>query len=274
MNKESFAINLLKNSYIGDDGAVIGEWVYSKDIFAEDIHFKREWMSLEQIAQKAMLVNISDAIAMNAKPLYALIGTSLPSDFSYKEIKKLSEAFRLTCKEWGVELIGGDTTSGKNLTISITIISKSKNPVFRSGMKRGDLIAHTGELGQSLKGLKALLRGGKLSKEHKFIKPKLRSDFFYRISPFVSSALDISDGLGKDLSRLSEINKLGFKFRCKMEKAQLCSGEEYEMLFSFHPRFYKRILSEAKRTKTPLNIVAKAVRGKYKSPCREHHFKN
>ncbi|MDR2342313.1 MAG: thiamine-phosphate kinase, partial [Campylobacteraceae bacterium] len=68
MDKESFVISQFQNEFIGDDGAVVGKWVYSKDIFAEDIHFKKEWLTLSQIAKKAMLVNISDAIAMNAKP--------------------------------------------------------------------------------------------------------------------------------------------------------------------------------------------------------------
>ncbi len=274
MNKESYAINLLKNPHIGDDGAVIGQWVYSKDIFVQDVHFKLSWMSLEQIATKAMLVNISDAIAMNAKPKYALIGVSIPSSFSYAQIRSLSLAFKATCKDWGIEIIGGDTTSGKSLMISITIISQSKKPVYRYGLKQGDFLAHTGELGQSLQGLKTLLRGGKLGKEHKFIAPKLRADFFYSIAPFVSSALDLSDGLGKDLSRLAKINKMGFSFFKNIPKEKLCSGEEYEMLFSFHPRHLKRIKYEAKRTKTPLYIIAKAHKGKYKCPCKEHHFKN
>lgn len=272
MNKEGFVINSLQNRFIGDDGAVVGEFVYSKDIFAEDIHFKRDWMSLSQIAQKAMLVNISDAIAMNAKPLYALIGVTLPSDFSYKEIGELTDSFKLTCKHWGVWLIGGDTTSGKSLVISITIISKTKNPTLRYGMKKGDLIAHTGDIGTSLKGLKTLLRGGKLSKTHKFITPNLKADFFYKIAPFVTSALDLSDGLGKDLSRLSKINHLGFNFTKKIPKQKLCSGEEYEMLFSFNPRHKKRILNEAKKARVNMDIVANVVRGKYKSPCKEHHF--
>lgn len=273
VDKENFVINSLQNSFIGDDGAVVGEFVYSKDIFAEDIHFKRSWMSLSQIAKKAMLVNISDAIAMNAKPLYALIGVTLPSGFSYSQLKEITTSFKLTCKEWGVELIGGDTTSGKNLVISITIISKTKNPTFRHGMKKGDLVAFTGNIGSSLKGLKTLLRGGKLPKNHKFITPNLKANFFYKIAPFVTSALDLSDGLGKDLSRLSKINRLGFHLKQKIPKEKLCSGEEYEMLFSFNPRHKNRIQNEAKKARICLHVIANAQKGKYKNPCKEHHFK-
>ena len=78
IDKESFFISLFDTKYIGDDGAVIGDTIYSKDLFCEDIHFKREWMSLEEISYKSMLINISDAIVMNAKPLYALIGIKIP----------------------------------------------------------------------------------------------------------------------------------------------------------------------------------------------------
>lgn len=272
MNKEGFVIDCIKSKFIGDDGAVVGDLVYSKDIFAQDIHFKLSWMSLTQIATKAMLVNISDAVAMNAKPLYALIGVTIPKDFSYKELKELTEGFKRICKEWQMELIGGDTTSGKSLVISVTIISKTKNPTLRSGMKDGDLVAFTGELGGSLKGLNVLLRGGKLNKSHRFMYPKLRGEFFYKIAPFVSSALDISDGLGKDLSRLSNINHLGFFFFKKLPKKLLCSGEEYEMLFSFNPKYRQKIIHMAKKSKTPLHIFAKAKKGTFKSPCKEHHF--
>ncbi len=273
MDKESFAISRFKSPYIGDDGAVVGDMVYSKDVFLEDVHFKQGWMSLKQIGSKAMLVNISDVVAMNAKPKYALVGVGIPRHFSKKDISSLAKGFKKVCKSWGIELIGGDTTSSEKLFISITIISKSKKPVYRKGMKKGHLLAYTGDLGQSLEGLQTLLRGGRLGKKHKFIRPNLRSEFFYSIAPYASSAIDISDGLGKELSRLSKINKLGFEFFQNLQSQEMCSGEEYEMLFSFDAKFRKKIQREAKRAKVPLNIFAKAVKGHFESPCEEHHFK-
>jgi len=274
MDKEAFVIAQFSSAKIGDDGAVIGEWVYSKDIFAEHSHFRREWMSLAQIARKSLLVNISDAIAMNAKPRYALIGVTIPSNFTKNELKSLSSSFLKECNNWGVELIGGDTTSGKNLVISITIISQTQNPLWRKGMKDGDLIAHTGNVGESLKGLKTLLRGGKIGKNSRFISPILRADFVYEAAPFMSAGMDISDGIGKDLSRLCKINNLGVSFTCKLSKEQLCSGEEYEMLFSFHPRYLAKLRSISKKTRTPFCIIAQAKKGKFRSPCKEHHFKD
>ena len=75
MNKEDFFIKQFNNNskIIGDDGAVVDEYVYSNDAFFENVHFQKDWFTLKQIARKAMLVNISDAIAMNAKPKYALL---------------------------------------------------------------------------------------------------------------------------------------------------------------------------------------------------------
>ncbi len=272
MDKESFVINCLQNRFIGDDGAVVGEWVYSKDIFAEGVHFKFSFMNLEQIARKAMLVNLSDAIAMNAKPKYALIGITIPKYFKHNELKTLTQAFLKVCQEYGVILIGGDTTSGSSLVISVTVISHTKKPVFRNGLKNGDLLAYTGKIGDSLKGLKTLLRGGRLGKNHKFITPNLKGEFFYKIAPSVNCALDLSDGLGKDLSRLSKINRLGFKFFKPIKKEILSSGEEYEMLFSFSPKYKKRVENIAKKYRVRLNIFAKAIKGAYKNPCKEHHF--
>jgi len=83
MDKENYLISLFKNSFIGDDGAVVGEWVYSKDLFCEDIHFKEKWMSLKQIAKKAMLVNISDAIVMNAHPTSKICPFRTETTFLY-----------------------------------------------------------------------------------------------------------------------------------------------------------------------------------------------
>jgi thiamine-monophosphate kinase len=274
MDKEAFVISQFPSAKIGDDGAVVGEWVYSKDIFAEHSHFRREWMSLAQIARKSLLVNISDAIAMNAKPRYALIGVTIPGNFTKNELKSLSLAFLNECNNWGIELIGGDTTSGPNLVISITIIAQTNSPLWRKGMRPGDYIAHTGKIGESLKGLQTLLRGGTLGINSRFISPTLRAEFVYEAAPFMSSGMDISDGIGKDLSRLCKINNLGASFTCKLDKKQLCSGEEYEMLFSFHQKDLAKLQAISQKTRTPFRIIAIAKKGKFRSPCKEHHFKD
>ncbi len=272
MDKENYIISLFKNSFIGDDGAVIGEWVYSKDLFCENIHFKREWMSLEQIAYKAMLVNISDAIVMNAKPKYVLLGLKLPKNISNQEIKDLNKGFMKACKKYGITIIGGDTISGNSIDISITLISHTKYPIYRKGLEIGNLVAYTGELGSVKRDLNKLFEGKKIDKNSRFITPILREDFFYEIAPFVKVALDISDGLSKDLSRLSEINKVGFEFLKELTLDELCSGEEYEILFGFCEKNLHIIKTIAKKHSISLNVFAKVIEGKYINICGENHF--
>ncbi|RXJ79021.1 thiamine-phosphate kinase [Arcobacter sp. F2176] len=275
MNKEDFFIKQFKNTHkniIGDDGAVVGSHVYSMDAFFENVHFKREWMSLKDIARKAMIVNISDAIVMNAIPKYALISIAIPKDFSKDDLKELANGFKNIAKKFGIKIIGGDTISNVKLDISITIISKTKKPIFRKGLKKGDLVCFTGELGTCKKDLESLLQGKEVSKKSKFIKPKLKSEFFYEISPYINCALDISDGLFFELERLSETNNLGFDFFDKISKDIGCSGEEYEILFSFCAKNRDIISKIAKKHKVKLNIFAKVVDGTYKGDCQNHHF--
>ena len=106
MNKEDFFIQQFSNSkFIGDDGAVVGEFVYSQDAFFEDVHFKTSWMSLKQISQKAMLVNVSDAIVMNAIPKYALLTVAVPRTYTKKDLIQLSLGFKKIAKQYNIEII-------------------------------------------------------------------------------------------------------------------------------------------------------------------------
>ncbi len=273
MDKEKFIIKAFLNKFNGDDGAIIKNWCLSKDLFFENVHFKREWLSLEQIATKAMLVNISDATVMNAVPKYALLGLALPKNLSQNEIKTLQKGFLKTAKKFKIKIIGGDTISDEKIGISITLLSKvRKKAIYRKGLKAGHLLAFTGKLGQSLKGLEILQDGGKLAPKHRFISPKLRQSFFYEIAPKVVCAMDISDGLSKDLSRLLECNKLGISWLKKLSDYELYSGEEYEILFAFEEKDKEFIEKTAKKHKVRLNIFAKATKGKYEFRGKEHHF--
>jgi len=249
MNKEEYFIKQFSNSkFIGDDGAVVGSSVYSMDAFFENIHFKRSWFSLKQIAYKSMIVNISDAIVMNAIPKYALLSVAIPSSYSKKELKELSSGFKKAAKEFGIEIIGGDTIANNKLDISITIISKTKNPILRSNAKKDDLFCYTGILGTCKKDLEKLFNGEKISKKSKFIKPKLNADFFYECSKYISSALDISDGLFFELERVSKASNISFEFFEEINDDIGTSGEEYEVLFSFDKKHLKKIEKIAKKT--------------------------
>jgi len=273
MNKEEYFIKQFSNSkVIGDDGAFIDGFVYSMDAFFENVHFKKEWMSLKQIAYKSMIVNISDAIVMNAKPLYALLSVAIPKSYTEDDLKELSKGFKKAAHEFGIEIIGGDTIANEKLDISVTIISKTANPIFRNGIKKGEILCYTGTLGLVKEDLEKLLNNKEISKKSKFIKPILNPEFFYEISPFVSSALDISDGLFFELERLSKASKVGFEFFHEIDEEIGTSGEEYEILFSFNEKNLEKIKKIAKKHKIKLNFFAKAIKGEYRTDCKNHHF--
>ncbi len=273
MNKEDFFIGCFsKSPYIGDDAAVMDGMCVSQDAFFENVHFRREWMSLRQIAAKAMLVNISDAIVMNGRPEYALLSVAIPKEFTRKELKELALGFQETADAYGITIVGGDTIANIKLDISVTIISRCEKPVLRSGMKEGDLLAYTGTLGESRRDLLRLLRGGSVASDSRFVRPVLKDRFFYRAAPHIRCAMDISDGLFHDLEKLHRANALGFRFFEPIPRRVGCSGEEFEILFAFDPSNEARIRAVAARTRTPVTIFAKAVRGAYRNPCRANHF--
>jgi thiamine-monophosphate kinase len=273
MNKEDYFISQFRSSFIGDDGAFVDGMVISKDLFCEDIHFKLDWMSLKQIATKSVLVNFSDAYAMNAKPKYLLLGIEIPKYFSKKDLKKLAESFKKTASKHNCQIIGGDTVAGDKLNISITVISKTKKPIFRKGIKNKDLLAYTGDIGSSKKDLEKALKNRSLDKNSKFIKPRLRYKFIQKANRYIHSCMDISDGLGFELERLSKINNIGFEFTKSLKKDVMCSGEEYELLFSIDKKDKQKIKKIAKKTKTKVSFFAKAVRSKrYNNDCKPHHF--
>ncbi len=272
MNLENYFISQFSSKQIGDDGAWIDGYVYTKDAFFENIHFKREWMGFYQIAQKAMLVNISDAIAMNASPKYALLSIAIPSSMSKHDMRELVRGFEDVSSEYGVEIIGGDTISNTKLDITITIVSKTKKPLRRSGVKVGDFLAYTGELGNSAKDLKKLLNLGTIHSQSKFVNIKLRADFIKYSSRYLKSGMDISDGLFSDLDKIASLNRIGFKYIDNISNSIGCSGEEYEMLVAFDKRNLKAIKRRAQISRTKLNIFAKATRKKYTNRCKAHHF--
>jgi len=272
VNKEEYLINKLSSSYIGDDGAVVGDKIYSMDAFFENVHFKREWMSLRQIARKAMLVNLSDAVAMNAKPLYALVTLSMPKDFSRGEIDEVVSSLHEVADEFGFEIIGGDTIVGERLDFSITIISESDNPLMRKGLKIGDLLAYTGVLGESKRDLNRLFNGQKISSKSRFIEPILRQKFIEKARPYLNVGMDISDGLFCDTNKLLDFNSIGFESIIEISDEIGSSGEEYEMLVGFDASNLDVIETIAKESNISLTIFGKAVNSKKRYSCLNHHL--
>ena len=272
MNSENYFISQFCNRHIGDDGAVIDGYVYSKDAFFENVHFKRKWLSFYQIARKSMLVNISDAIAMNAEPKYALLSVAMPNSMNKDDMKELADGFKSVADEFNFEIIGGDTISNSKLDITITIVSKTKKPLLRSKVRVGYTLAYTGELGSSSKELKKLFNLGKVHKQSKFIDIQLRSRFVRISQRFLKAGMDISDGLFSDLDKITSLNNIGIKFDKKISKTIACSGEEYEMLVAFDCRDIKTMKRRAEQSRTKLTCFAIASRSRYTNRCKAHHF--
>jgi len=272
VNKEDYLISKISSNYVGDDGAVIGNKVYSMDAFFENIHFKREWMSLTQIARKAMLVNISDAIAMNAKPLYCLVTLSLPKDISTKDIDEIVTSLHNIADEYGCEIIGGDTIAGERLDFSITIISETNNPLTRKGLEVGDFLAYTGTLGESKQDLNRLFNGEKISSNSKFIEPILRKEFIEKARKYLRTGMDISDGLFCDTNKMLKMNGIGFELLKEISDEVGSSGEEYEMLVSFAPEALESVVQVAKETNTELTLFARVKNNDNQFICVGHHF--
>ena len=271
--KEEFFIKQFKNKFIGDDGAIVDLKrcnIIASDSFFEDIHFKKEWLDLDEISYKASLVNISDMIVMNSKIKYAILNVGFP-DMSLSDIKKLADGFKKAANEYGYKIIGGDTIKDEKIAISITMIGESKRAIKRKA-KIDEYVAFTGSVGSVSKDLKRLLRGKKINKNSKFIKPILRDKFFYKASKYITAACDISDGLFKELERISKVSNVGYRFIKNIDKITGCSGEEYEILFTFSKKHLKAIKNIAKITRTKITIFAITKRGKYKNICKENHF--
>ena len=273
--KEEFFIKEFKSSKIGDDGAVLDlenkKEVIASDSFFEDIHFKREWFSLDEISYKAVLVNLSDIIVMNAKAKYAILNVGFPKSLSLKEIKLLAKGFKKASEEFNFEIIGGDTIKNEKIAISVTHIGYTKKPIFRKA-KLDEYVAFTGKLGSVGKDLKRALRFGKIDKNSKLRKPVLRNKFFYKASKYISAACDISDGLFKEMERISKISNVDYKFLKKFNKNIGCSAEEYEILFTFPKKNLAVIKNIAKQTRTKITVFALTRRGKFRSICKENHF--
>ena len=270
MDKEKYIISKFANKFIGDDAAFIDGYVYSKDLFLENTHFKKGWLNPYEIGKKAMLINISDTVVMNAVPKYALIGLMIPKNMSLKDIKSLKKGIDEVARQYSLEIIGGDTVSSNLLGVSVSVVGVTKKPIFRNLMKRGELLAFTGNLGGSLKGLKTLQNGGKLGKNSRFKNVILRDKFFYKTAKFISSAMDISDGLANDLPKF--VRNKDIKFRKKLDKFQFLSGEEYEVLFSFDKKNKKRVMNEAKKARINLTIFGEIIDGRYTKRAKNWHF--
>lgn len=150
---------------VGDDCAVLhypdSEVLITSDMLMEGVHFDLTYITMEQLGYKAAMVNISDIFAMNGDPRQLIVSIAVDKRFSVENIDEFYKGLREACEKWGVDIVGGDTTSTRTgLAISITCIGEAakENIVYRNGAKETDIICVSGDLGAAYMGLQLLER--------------------------------------------------------------------------------------------------------------------
>ena len=222
---------------IGDDAAVLNyspekEVLVTTDLLLEGVHFDLTYVPLKHLGYKAAVVNFSDIYAMNGQPKQITVSLGLSKRFCIEDVEALYAGIRLACEEYGVDIIGGDTTSSfTGLTISITCIGEGEKGkvVYRNGAKETDLICVSGDLGaaymclQLLEREKVALQGndkedlqpdfaGKEYLLERQLKPEARRDIIEKLAKAgitPTSMMDISDGLSSELMHICTQSKVG-----------------------------------------------------------------
>lgn len=150
---------------VGDDCAVLHypdtEVLVTTDLLMEGVHFDLTYIDLKHLGYKSAMVNISDVFAMNGTPRQITVSLALSKRFTVEDMEQFYDGLRLACEKWGVDIVGGDTTSSyTGLAISITCIGEARRDdiVYRSGAKPTDLVCVSGDLGAAYMGLQLLER--------------------------------------------------------------------------------------------------------------------
>ncbi len=268
----------------GDDAAVIENedflTVVSTDMLVEGIHFDLMYTPLKHLGYKSVVVNLSDIYAMNAIPKQITVSIAMSNRFSVEAMEEFYEGIYAACKYYGVDLVGGDTTSSpKGLIISITAIGQGTKEtiVYRNTARVGDLVCITGDLGAAYLGLQILEREKQIYLSSpgvqpdleeqtyavgKQLKPEARKDmieFFKKNGLVPTSMIDISDGLASELFHICtqsgvgafieesgvpihpEAQLLALKFQLDPITCALSGGEDYELLFTIDPNDIEKV---------------------------------
>ncbi len=269
---------------IGDDAAVIDTFgkqtLLSTDMLVEGIHFDLMYTSLKHLGYKAVAVNVSDICAMNATPTHITMSIAISNRFSLEALEEFYEGVYIACERYGIDLIGGDTTSSqKGFIISVSVLGEATPDkiVSRSTAQKGDLICVSGDLGAAYLGLQLLEREKKIYLENPQVKPDLE-DRAYTIGRLLkpearvdivqwleeqeilpTSMIDISDGLSSEIFHITNQSQLGcvlyedkipihqetkevaFGFQIDPTACALSGGEDYELLFTVHPDAFEKI---------------------------------
>jgi thiamine-monophosphate kinase len=270
---------------VGDDAAVIDHFgkqtVVTTDMLVEGIHFDLMYTPLKHLGYKSVVVNLSDIYAMNATPTHITMSIAFSNRFSLEALDDFYEGVYAACEKYGVDLIGGDTSSSnKGMIVSVTALGEitSEKIVKRSGAKKGDLLCVSGDLGGAFLGLTLLEREKKIYLDNpqiqpdlenqqylvgRLLKPEARKDivaFFEENNILPTAMMDVSDGLSSEILHICKQSNLGCKlyeeklpihdeakqYAYKLEldptACALSGGEDYELVFTLPQSEYDKLV--------------------------------
>lgn len=269
---------------VGDDAAVLnlkeGHSLVTTDFLIEGVHFDLSYVPLKHLGYKSVMVNLSDVYAMNAHPTQITVSVAVSNRFPLEALEELYSGIALACKNYKVDLVGGDTSSSNTgLIISITAIGQAeeKKITYRSGAKANDLLVVSGDLGGAYMGLQVLEREKEVFKVNpnnqpdlalysycveRQLKPEARKDIIElleEVEIVPNAMIDISDGLSSEVFNLSKASGVGCniyeeklpadpltsstaeEFKINSSTALLNGGEDYELLMAIKTEDYDKI---------------------------------
>lgn len=241
---------------IGDDAAVVGGFgkrlVLTKDIVAEGTHFRWDWFSPRDLAWKALTPNVMDMIAMNALGRYLLIGVGTGK--SARWLKSFYHETALAAGHYNLRVAGGDLVRSRQSFVAVTLVGtlRARSPLLRGRARIGEAIWLSGPLGEAEAGRRLLARAKRGRSRKAFLSPRADVDRLYRLLDLglPTSAVDVSDGLLRDVRRLTGEGRLGAcldlsllpskpevglaarRLGTTAEELQVNSGEEPQILFT------------------------------------------
>ena len=242
---------------IGDDCTVLplGDeaLVMTTDMLVEDIHFLRAASSPEEVGEKSLMVNISDVAAMGAKPIATLLSIALPESAQGEWAEAFMRGYHTASNREGVALVGGDTTASRD-KIAINVVAIGRAPMAnikrRSAAKVGDIIAVTGKLGISSKGLVDIMFGDlntDAAKAHKRGQARVVEGLWLGAQDEVHAMMDISDGIASDIKHIMELSGVGATINLEQIPTDYdiryatTGGEDYELLLTIAPAAFDNI---------------------------------
>ena len=239
---------------------------------------------LKDISRKSIISSLSDFAAKGIIPKFCIVSLTLPSSISKKQIQELSNGFMSTCKEFEIQLLGGDTNQGTEISIHVVLFGNVKRFTKRKDAKIGDVICTTGAFGYTAAALDIMLKKKKASKafskksKNLFFKPKPRLEFGYKSANYITSSIDSSDGLSSCLNELSNQSSKKFlitkiptnkdvidfsrKNHTNLNRLVFDGGEEFELVFTVMPKNLKKIYALAKENKISIFEIGRVSKGK------------